>query len=44
MERIFKLRPMEQVLVQFLLLAWALVVAIPFGLAFINSMKAAWVR
>ncbi|MEI8593354.1 carbohydrate ABC transporter permease [Photobacterium sp. SP02] len=39
MERIFKLRPMEQVLVQFLLLAWALVVAIPFGLAFINSMK-----
>ncbi len=39
MERIFKLRPMEQIVVQFLLLAWAMVVAIPFGLAFINSVK-----
>lgn len=39
MERIFKLRGHEQVLVQFLLLTWALVVALPFALAFINSVK-----
>ncbi|MBD1558895.1 carbohydrate ABC transporter permease [Vibrio sp. S9_S30] len=39
MERIFKLKPLEQVVVQFLLLTWALIVALPFGLAFINSVK-----
>ncbi|BCL71080.1 sugar ABC transporter permease [Vibrio nigripulchritudo] len=39
MERIFKLKPLEQVVVQFLLLIWALIVALPFGLAFINSVK-----
>ncbi|WP_287025931.1 carbohydrate ABC transporter permease, partial [Vibrio sp.] len=34
-----EIRPLEQLIIQFFLLSWALVVALPFGLAFINSTK-----
>ncbi len=39
MERLFKLKPIEQVVVQFILLAWAAVVVIPIGIAVLNSLK-----
>ena len=39
MQRIFKLSRIEQLLVQFILIAWALVVLIPLGVAVINSFK-----
>ncbi|WP_062263403.1 carbohydrate ABC transporter permease [Endozoicomonas arenosclerae] len=39
MEKIFKLRPHEQLLVQFVLLAWALTILLPFGIALMNSVK-----
>ena len=39
MERLFKLSKSEQALVQFILLAWAVVVLFPFALAILNSLK-----
>ena len=39
MDRLFKLSKTEQLLVQFILLAWALVVLFPFALAILNSLK-----
>ena len=39
MDRIFKLSTREQIVVQFILIAWALVVVIPLGVAVINSFK-----
>lgn len=39
MDRLFRLRPIEQVVVQFVLLAWAVVVLFPLGIAVLNSLK-----
>ncbi len=39
MDKIFKLRAHEQIVVQMILLAWATVVLIPFGSAVLNSLK-----
>jgi raffinose/stachyose/melibiose transport system permease protein len=39
MDRLFKLKPLEQVVVQFILLAWAIVVLFPIGIAVLNSLK-----
>jgi raffinose/stachyose/melibiose transport system permease protein len=39
MDRLFKLKPLEQLVVQFILLAWAVVVLFPMGIAILNSLK-----
>jgi raffinose/stachyose/melibiose transport system permease protein len=39
MDRLFKLKPLEQLVVQFILLAWAVVVLFPIGTAVLNSLK-----
>ena len=39
MDRLFKLKPLEQLVVQFILLAWAVVVVFPIGIAVLNSLK-----
>ncbi|MEX1057801.1 MAG: carbohydrate ABC transporter permease, partial [Natronospirillum sp.] len=39
MDKIFKLKPYEQAIVQLILLAWVFVVLVPFGSAIFNSLK-----
>ena len=39
MDRLFRLSPLEQALVQLILLAWAVVVIFPVGVAVLNSLK-----
>ena len=39
MDKLFRLKPLEQVVVQFILLAWAAVVMFPIGIAVLNSLK-----
>jgi raffinose/stachyose/melibiose transport system permease protein len=39
MDRLFRLKPLEQLVVQFILLAWAVVVVFPIGIAVLNSLK-----
>ncbi|HEY9012143.1 MAG TPA: carbohydrate ABC transporter permease [Devosia sp.] len=39
MDKLFKLKPLEQVVVQFIMLAWAAVVLFPIGIAVLNSLK-----
>lgn len=39
MDKLFKLKPIEQVVVQFIMLAWAAVVLFPIGIAVLNSLK-----
>lgn len=39
MDKIFKLRPHEQAVVQLIMLAWVVVVLVPFGSAILNSLK-----
>lgn len=39
MHKLFKLRPLEQIVVQMILLAWAAVVLLPIGIAVINALK-----
>lgn len=39
MERLFRLKPVEQAVVQFVLLAWAVVVVFPIAIAVLNSLK-----
>ena len=39
MDKLFKLKPLEQLLVQFILLAWTAVVLFPVGIAVLNSLK-----
>jgi raffinose/stachyose/melibiose transport system permease protein len=39
MDRLFKLKPLEQVVVQFIMLAWTAVVLFPLGIAVLNSLK-----
>lgn len=39
MDKIFKLNKREQLLVQFIMLAWVAVVLIPFGAAVLNALK-----
>lgn len=39
MDRLFKLKPLEQLVVQFILLAWAVVVLFPLLVAVLNSLK-----
>jgi raffinose/stachyose/melibiose transport system permease protein len=39
LHKLFKLRPLEQIVVQMILLAWAAVVLLPIGIAVINALK-----
>lgn len=39
MDRLFKLRPIEQAVVQFILLVWTIIVLFPIGTAVLNSLK-----
>ena len=39
MDRLFRLKPLEQLVVQFVLLVWAVVVLFPIGIAVLNSLK-----
>lgn len=39
MDKLFRLKPLEQLVVQFILLAWAAVVLFPIGIAVLNSLK-----
>lgn len=39
MDKLFKLRPLEQAVVQLILLAWTVVVLFPLGTAVLNSLK-----
>lgn len=39
MDRLFRLKPLEQVVVQFILLVWAVIVLFPIGIAVLNSLK-----
>lgn len=39
MDRLFRLKPLEQLIVQVILLAWAVVVLFPIGTAVLNSLK-----
>jgi raffinose/stachyose/melibiose transport system permease protein len=39
MERLFKLKPLEQIVVQFILLVYAAIVVFPIGIAILNSLK-----
>lgn len=39
MDRLFRLKPLEQTVVQFIMLAWAVVVLFPIGIAVFNSLK-----
>jgi raffinose/stachyose/melibiose transport system permease protein len=39
MERLFRLKPLEQVVVQFILLVYTAIVVVPIGIAVLNSLK-----
>jgi len=39
MDKLFRLKPLEQIVVQFIMLAWAAVVMFPIGIAVLNSLK-----
>lgn len=39
MDRLFKLKPIEQIVVQFILLVYAAIVVFPIGIAILNSLK-----
>ena len=39
MDKLFKLKPLEQAVVQLILLAWAVIVLFPLGTAVLNSLK-----
>lgn len=39
MDKLFRLKPLEQLVVQFILLAWTAVVLFPIGIAVLNSLK-----
>lgn len=39
MERLFRLKPLEQLVVQFVLLVWTVIVLFPIGIAVLNSLK-----
>ena len=39
MDKLFRLKPLEQLVVQLILLAWAVVVLFPIGTAVLNSLK-----